>query len=171
MNAIETHREALRWAYELLEMTMADVTPELAHATPPGVANPLAATYAHALSDLDVIPNHLLQGKPILFETDWKDKTGISEPQWFSDAEWARRVRVDLAAAREYGKAMYENADAYIASLNEEGLMREVDLSFVRLGTRPVSWCLTALIISHLNNMAGEISVLKGIQGVKGYPF
>lgn len=171
MKAIDIHREALRWAYELLEMTMADVTTELAHAAPPGVANPLAATYAHALSDLDVIPNHLLQGKPIRFETDWKDKTGISEPQWFSDAEWAGRVKVDLTAARQYGKAMYENADAYIASLTEEDLAREVDLSFVGLGTRSVSWCLTALITSHLNNMAGEISVLKGIQGLRGYPF
>jgi hypothetical protein len=171
MNTIDIHREGLRWGFEMLEMVMADVTPELAHATPPGIANPLAAIYAHAIADLDAIPNFLLQGKPIMFETEWKDRTGISEPQWFSDFEWARRVTVDLPRAHEYAKAMYENADAYLDSLTESDLAREVDLSFAGLGTRTLSWCLTALVISHLNNMAGEISVLKGIQGIKGYPF
>jgi hypothetical protein len=171
MNAIETHREGLRWAYELLEMVMDGVTGELAHANPPGIANPLAATYAHALVDLDVIPNLLLQGNPPLYETAWKDKTGISDPQWQSDLEWARRVRVDLPAAREYGKAAYRSADAYIAALNEADLTREVDLTANGLGVQTVSWCLTALVVAHLNNMAGEISVLKGIRGEKGYPF
>jgi hypothetical protein len=171
MDAISTHREGLRWAYELLEMVMADVTPEMAHATPPGIANPLAAIYAHALADLDAIPNYLLQGKAPMFQSDWAGKTGISEPKWQSDFEWARQVQVNLPAAKAYGKAMYENADAYLASLTESDLTREIDLSGVGLGTQTVSWCINALIVSHLNNMAGEISVLKGIQGVKGYPF
>jgi hypothetical protein len=39
------------------------------------------------------------------------------------------------------------------------------------LGVRTVDWCLSALITSHINNMAGEISALKGVQGAKGYPF
>jgi hypothetical protein len=168
MNAIEVHREGLRWAYELLEMVMADVTPELAHAHPPGIANPLAAIYAHALCDLDTIPHFLLQGKPTRFSTDWAGRTGISEPQWALELEWARRVRVDLPAAKAYGKAMYEAADAWLAGAD---LAREVDLSSMEIGKRTLSWCVTALITSHLNNMAGEISTLKGIQGAKGYPF
>jgi hypothetical protein len=171
MNAIDIHREGLRWGFEMLEMVMAGVTPELAHATPPGIANPLAAIYAHAIADLDAIPNYLPQGKPILFETEWKDKTGISEPKWHADFEWARRVKVDLPAARQYAQAMYKNADAYLASLMEDDLAHQVDLSFVGLGTRTLSWCISALVVGHLNNMAGEISVLKGIQGAKGYPF
>ena len=171
MNAIDIHRQDVRWAYELLELVMVGVTGELAHAHPPGIANPLAATYAHALVDLDVIPNLLLQGNPPLYETAWKDKTGISDPQWQSDLEWARRVRVDLPAARAYGKAAYQSADAYIAALSEADLAREVDLTAYGLGIQTVSWCLTALIASHLNNMTGEISVLKGIRGEKGYPF
>ncbi len=32
-------------------------------------------------------------------------------------------------------------------------------------------WVLNSLVVGHLNNMAGEISVLKGLQGSKGYPF
>jgi hypothetical protein len=171
MNAIDTHREALRWSYELLEMVMGDVTDGIAHTQPPGIANPLAATYAHALIDLDVIPNLLLQGKPPLYETTWKDRTGISEVQWQSDSEWAHRVRVDLPVTRAYGKAAFESADAYIAGLSEEDLVREIDLTAQGLGVQTLNWCISALIAAHLNNMAGEVSVLKGIQGVKGYPF
>jgi len=171
MNAIETHREALRWSYELLEMVMDGVTEDLAHAHPPGIANPIAATYAHAITDLDAIPNLLLQGNLPLFETTWKGRTGISEPQWVSDFEWARRVRVDLPAARAYGEAAYESADDYIAGLSDADLTREVDLTAQGLGVQTVSWCIAALIASHLNNMAGEISVLKGILGQRGYPF
>ena len=171
MDLISTYREGLEWAFELLEMVMADVTPELAHATPPGIANPLAAIYAHAVVDLDMIPTYLFQGKPPLFQTTWAGKTGISDPQWQATYEWARSVQVDFPTARTYAQAAYQNADAYLSSLSERDLYREIDLTGVGLGVRQLSWCISALVISHLNNMIGEISVLKGIQGVKGYPF
>ncbi len=171
MNAVSSYREGLRWAYELLEMVMADVTPEQAHATPPGIANPLGAIYAHAIIDLDLIPHNLFQGKPGLFQTTWAGKTGISDPQWQMTLDWARRVEVDLPALQAYAKAAFESADAYLASLRDDDLEGEVDLTGVGFGMQKLSWCLSALVIGHLNNMAGEISVLKGIQGVKGYPF
>jgi hypothetical protein len=171
MIAIESHREALKWASELLEMTMADVTDEQAHWHPPGTANPLGATYTHAICSLDAVTNMLLQGKDPLFTTDWAGKTGISEPQWGNEYEWARRLQIDLPTARRYAQAVYTEMDAYIASLSEEDLSREMDLTRFGVGMQTVNWCLNALAIGHLNNMAGEISVLKGVQGAKGYPF
>ena len=171
MDAISTHREALRWAYDLLTMVMADVTPELAQTTPPGIANPLAAIYAHAVLDLDMIPSFILQQKLPLYQSTWKGKTGISNPQWQMSFEWARSVQVDLPAAREFAQAAYEKADEYLTSFTDTDLAREIDLTEVGLGKRSLNWCISALVISHLNNMIGEISVLKGIQGVKGYPF
>jgi len=171
MDAISTHREGLRWAFELLDMVMADVTPEMAHTTPPGIANPLAAIYAHAVIDLDTIPNYLLQGKAPLYQSSWAGKTGISDPQWQATFDWARSVQVDLPTARQYAQAAYESTDSFLASLTEADLTREIDLSGVGFGARTLSWCITALVVSHLNNMVGEISALKGIQGAKGYPF
>ncbi|HJW91534.1 MAG TPA: DinB family protein [Anaerolineales bacterium] len=171
MDGIDVHREGLRWAFELLEMVMADVTPELVTWHPPGIANPLGAIYAHAIADLDAIINVILKGGEPLFAGEWQGKTGISEPRWVAELEWARTVQVDLPAARQYAQAMYENADTYLASLSPEDLDREIDLSANGLGVQTVSWCLTALVTSHLNNMAGEISTLKGLQGARGYPF
>lgn len=171
MTAISTHRTALKWAAELLEMTTADVTHEQAHWQPPGAANPIGATYAHAICALDGVVNGVLRGAAPLFASTWAGKTGVSDPQMISTPEWASSVRLDMAAARTYAQAAYADADTYIAGLSEADLARELDLSRVGLGTRTVDWCLSALAIGHLHNMAGEISCLKGIQGAKGYPF
>ena len=171
MNRIGEHRTALAWAHQLLDMVMADVTPEQAVWQPPGNANSLAATYAHAVAAEDGVVNVLLQGQAPLYETNWAGRTGISEPRWTSDPGWARSVQVDLPAMRAYTGAVSANSEAFLDSLSEEDLDRTIDLTAMGLGQQSLSWCLSALVISHLNNMTGEISVLKGIQGSRGYPF
>ncbi len=35
----------------------------------------------------------------------------------------------------------------------------------------PLSWCLSRLVAGHLDQLAGEISALKGAQGLTGYGF
>jgi hypothetical protein len=171
MNAIDSHREAFRWASELLEMVMADVTSEQTYWTPAGLANPLGATYAHAVCSADGIVQGILKGEAPLFDTTWAGKCGVNKPQLASSFDWARNLQVDLPALKEYAQAVYRNADEYIAALGEEDLDQERDISAAGLGVRSVNWILNVLITSHINNMAGEISVLKGLQGAKGYPF
>lgn len=171
MNALEIHREAIEWANWLLEAVMADVTPEQAHWTPPGIANPLGALYAHAVLDQDVIVNAMLKGGAPLYASSWADRCGVEDPRFQLDLEWARAVQIDLDALRAYAKAVYASVLAYLDGLSEADLEREVDLSANGLGVRSVGWMLTALIAAHTNNMAGEISCLKGLQGAQGYPF
>jgi hypothetical protein len=85
--------------------------------------------------------------------------------------EWSRSLEMDLPAFRAYAKAVYAAADAFLDSITVADLAREYDLSSDGLGRQSMRWCLNALVISHVNNMAGEASVLKGLQGAKGYPF
>lgn len=85
--------------------------------------------------------------------------------------DWARCVQVDLLVAKEFTKAAYENADADFAAFTDAGLTREVDFTSAGLGKRPMRWCLSALVISHLNNMIGEISVRRGFRERKGIRF
>jgi hypothetical protein len=106
-----------------------------------------------------------------MFADTWRGRTGISEPQMILEFEWARRVQVDLQKSGAYATAVWSATDDYISSLSPPDLGREVDMSASGLGVRTVDWCLSALITSHINNMAGEISALKGVQGAKGYPF
>ena len=171
MNTTESIHDGFQWASKLLEMIMADVTPEQANWSPPGMANPLGATYAHAVCSADAIVQSMIKGEAPLFTTTWVGKTGVSQPQLGSTFEWARQLKVDLPALRQYAQAVYRNAENCLQSLPESELDRELDLSGVGLGKRTLNWVIHALLIAHLNNMAGEISVLKGIQGGKGYPF
>lgn len=171
MTATSTQRTAFAWATEILEMTMADASPELMSWTPPGIANPIDATYAHAVCGADGVLHGMLKGSIPLYAGDWAGKTGISEPRFDQTLEWARSVTVNLPAARQYAQAVYAAVDSYIASLTEADLAREIDLTGVGMGFRSLDWCLSALITGHINNMAGEISALKGVQGAKGYPF
>src|SRR5262249_37445678 len=155
----------------LLEMTMADVTQEQAHWIPPGIANPIGALYAHAYLEQDALIHHVLQGQPPLFASSWSGRTGVAQPQMAMELEWARSLQPDLRALRRYGDAVYSDTQAYLARLTDVDLPRELDLSPVGLGTRTVGWLFSALVAGHINNMTGEISCLKGLQGAKGYPF
>jgi hypothetical protein len=170
MNAVSPLIEGIQWAHELLEMVTADITPEQAHWQPPGIANPLGAIYAHAVLAEDAVVNAMLKGSAPLFSSEWAGKTGIANPQFQLDLEWARNLELDLPAFREYAQAVYATTIDYVSSLSATDLSGEIDMTSMGLGQRSLSWCLNALVISHLNNMIGEISCLKGLQGAKGYP-
>ena len=171
MSALNVLREGIQWGHQLVDSVMADVTSEQAHQLPPGTAHPIAAIYAHALLAEDGIVNGMLRGAAPLYTAEWATKAGIPEPAMSLSPEWSRALRVDLEAARKYSQAVSASTEAYLASLAPEDLDRQVDLSQVGLGQRTVAWMLNVLVAGHLNNMAGELSCLKGLQGLKGYPF
>jgi DinB family protein len=177
MDGIATVRQALGDAHAQLEATMQDVTPELAHWPPPGTANPLGATYAHVVISEDMIVHGMLQQGAPLFATTWAGRTGISEPmpmpgpEWENYGAWARRVRVDLGALREYAQAVYAATDTYLASLPTDALDRQLDLSALGMGQMTLAWVFSRMLFGHVDNICGEIACLKGIQGAKGYPF
>jgi hypothetical protein len=171
MNAVTAVRDNIRWGNQVLEMVMADVTDEQARWLPPGLAHPIGAIYAHGLLAEDGILNGMLRGAPPLFAADWAGRIGIPEPSMFLTPEWSRALQPDLPALRQYGQAVIAAVEAYLETLTDADLDRAVDLSNVGMGEQTVAFVLNALVGGHLNNMAGEVSVLKGIQGARGYPF
>ena len=60
--AVELLREQLRAAWETLEGTTKDLSPETAHWIPPGTALPIGAAYAHAVFALDGVVNGMVRG-------------------------------------------------------------------------------------------------------------
>lgn len=171
MNAIAVHRQALRWGFEILQLVVADLTPEQAHWQPPGIANPAGAQYAHAIIAADAVVLAVFKGGIPLYAGAWAGKTGVSQPQPQATLEWARAVRIDLPALHAYAAAVADAVDAFVAGLGEDDLDRMIDLAAIGLDKRGAGWVLSAMVAGHLNNMAGEISVLKGLQGARGYPF
>ena len=177
MDVISLLREQLREAHALLEAVMQGVSPEATHWIPPGQANPVGATYAHVVLSEDRTINGMLRRQRPLYETDWADRTGLNEltprrgEEWHDYAPWTRRVKVDLPAAHEYARAVYASSDEYLASLSPDDLDRPMDLSGMGSGQVTLGWVLSRLVVAHVDNIAGEISCLKGLQGLQGYPF
>jgi hypothetical protein len=173
MQATELLRHQFRQFHQLLEGTLAGVTPDQAHALPAGTANPVGATYAHVVLWEDMGVHGLLQGRQPLSAGSWAGRTGLSElppldkPGHWED--WSRRVRVDLPALAAYAAAVYDATDRYFAGLPDAELEREIDLSAMGFGRPAAVW----VIGNMLQNVAlhcGEIAVLKGLGGETGYP-
>lgn len=170
-------RAQFKNAHDVLEGTLEGVTSAQAHWTPPGVANPLGATYVHVAVSEDGVIGGMLKGGAPLLATAWAGKVGVSElppmpgpgveglPPW---NEWARVVQIDLPAVRAYAQAVYAATDNYLASLNDEALNQPLDLG--PLGQYTLGSFLTVML-SNVTWHTGEISCLKGLQGLKGYPF
>ena len=49
-----------------------------------------------------------------------------------------------------------------------EDLARKLDLTSFGLGQMTIGTLLNRMVLGHIDNMTGEISVLKGLQGAKG---
>ncbi len=170
MDARDLLRQQFRECNEWLAATMQGVTSKQAHWKPPGSANPLGATYAHALLSQDIVGNVAINGGAPLVATTWAGKVGLSEPPPTEDVaawgQWARNVKVDLDALRAYGQAVQTAVDGVIMSLTDADLSRTVQTPF---GSSTVMFLLAGAIIGHTHDHTGEISCLKGLQGVKGY--
>lgn len=115
--------------------------------------------------------NSLIRGGAPMYAGDYAGKTGISEPRFDSPLEWARSVRVDLGAARRYAQAVYANTADYLNTLNDDDLERIVDLSEQNMGQWTLGAFLISFVLGHMRDVMGEISALKGTQGLQGYPF
>ncbi len=171
MDAVSLLREQLKDAHQLLEDTLGEVTPEQLHYGPQGQALPVGAAYAHVIFSEDIMVQEVLKHGTPLYESG--TDSGASEPMpnfargdWDGYADWTRRVRFDLARLRAYGARVYAATDAYLASLGESDLDQQVPIFQGSL-----AHTISRGLIGHVDNLTGEISAAKGLQGLKGYPF
>jgi hypothetical protein len=176
LTSLQLLKDELKNAREIFRGTVEDIKPEHLHKNPGGVALPLGAAYAHLVFSEDAIVHGMLMGKPSLSHTVWKDKTGVEPPMppmddaWHNAHRfWAQNVKVSLPPFLKYAKAVYGDTDAYVNQLTDPDLEKMIDLG--NWGKFTVAYILFSYIIGHTNNLAGEISALKGIQGARGYAF
>jgi hypothetical protein len=173
---VELLRRIVRDARQVLDGTMADVTQAQVDYLPPGIANPLGATYAHVVCSEDMVVQGMFRQAAPLFASTWVERTGLSEPMpmpgpdWPNYRTWTRRVKVDLAALRGYAQAVAAETDAWLGGLSDAELDRSMDLTGAGLGQHTWGSAIALLVANHLGTETGEIAVLKGIQGARGYP-
>ena len=173
---VELLRRIIQDARQVLDGTMADVTQAQVDYIPPGIANPLGATYAHVVCSEDMVVQGMFRQAAQLFGSAWAGRTGLSEPMplpgpdWRDYGPWTRRVKVDLAGLRAYAQAVADATDRWLAGLSDSELERPIDLTGAGLGQHTLASAIALLIANHLGTETGEIAVLKGIQGARGYP-
>ena len=173
MNTVELTQYALGNAFAILNQVTADLTQEQADWTPPGIANPIGASYWHAISSTDeIVCKWIREKEPLRQKGGWQEKVltvSVPEPEQGGDyLTYLREIRVDLPALHEYANAVAEAIQGWLASLALEDLEREIETP---IGELNLAQMMETFVIWHINAHCGEISALKGCQGVKGYPF
>lgn len=164
-------RGQFAFAHNWLDGTLGEITSEQAHWQPAGRAQPIAAEYLHVAVSEDMLLAGMVLGSASLALTSFAGKTGASElpPQMPPWSEWAQRVRVDLPAARAYAQAVYAQTDAILSNLKDDVLQQPIDLSAIGIPNATVGF-LFDLMLLNVHCHAGEISCVKGLQGLQGYP-
>lgn len=178
MTIIELLGQQVRDTRATLIGTTQDITEEVAHWQPPGTAHSIAATWAHAIFIEDLITNQILQSSQPLYQSQWRDRTGVNklQPQpgdnWEEGyAKWAQEAKIMLDQFREYNQAVFAATDSFLNSVTAVDVIKMIDATAIGMGQRAMYSVISNGIIAHTDNIVGEISALKGVQGFKGYPW
>jgi hypothetical protein len=173
VNSLEILDYSVENTFGILRGVTSDLTQEQADWQPPGCANPIGATYWHAVSGCDELVHRWGQGLAPLSERDeWRDRVltvAPSEPEhggdWYA---WMCAARVDLPTLHEYAEAVARATGDWLASLQPEDLTRIIQTP---IGELNLAQLLATFVIWHVDAHCGEIAALKGCQGAQGYPF
>jgi DinB superfamily len=168
VNGVQALKGAVDASHQWYQATLDGVTADIANFLPPGKAHPISANIVHTVQDEDYIIAELIGGGLPLWESErWGEKLRITR-MWVQDEVVARNFKFDPAAIKDYAEDVYRQTDAFFASLKDEDLDREIDTAD---GTMPLGQVLAFFLIANNFVHTGEISALKGLQGLKGYPF
>lgn len=171
MTASELLALNLHVAHDSFSKTVADVTQEMADWPPDGLAHPIGERWAHVVQVEDWLVNGMAKGEAPLFASEWADRKGYGEFNMAASREEALAFRADVNALREYMEAVFAASESYFRTLADVDMERAIDMSFIGYGLVPFPAWASTFVIGHLHDLMGEISVLKGLLGVKGYPF
>ena len=171
MDAIAAVKLAFEGSHRWYQGTIEGVTADQACQVPPGVAHPIGELAAHILHSEDGMVNMVLQGKPMVWERDgWAARLGLPVMMDQQTAA-ARAYKCDPRALQEYAQAVYRSTEAYLDGLEPADLEREADLSAAGMPSMPLGAFLLTMLLGNNYAHTGEISALKGLQGLRGYPF
>jgi hypothetical protein len=177
MDGLEMLRYLTRRAYGWLDANVAGVSHEQANWQPPGTANSIAATYAHAIISADVDLNRRFHERESLIAGAWGARLGLGES--FSD-EWKPNGDIDWRTLCTYGDDVRARVERLVDSLTYGDLERVFEMKyFVRdengtlvdasLGPWQGIDVYTLHGFNHITMHGGEIACLKGLQGLQGY--
>lgn len=152
--------------HHTLEAAVADCPAEtLARKLPDSTINSIGAIYAHTVFGEDGMLNGLVRGQtPVYYAQGWAGKIGLEMPQGSMEPDW--NVSLDLDLFREYAQHVYAATYQYLDTASDEDLDKIVDAGFAP--PMPARSFMANLLAWHIATHQGEISALKGVQGLNG---
>jgi hypothetical protein len=161
-----TLRQQMQSLHGTMEAAICDCpTDALTRKLRDSTINSIGAIYAHTIFGEDGFLNGLVRGgTPVYFTGGWAPKVGLEMPKGSMEPDWA--VTLDLDLFRRYAAAVYEATDEYLATVSDAELDRIVDPGFAP--PMPVRSFIANIMAWHVATHQGEISALKGVQGLNG---
>ena len=171
MKATELLIQQFKDAHEGMEMTIEDVTEEVANYRGTKKAMPVGAAYAHAVLSEDMVLHSIILHEKLLAEGE---DVGLSEPSPSMEdpdvyQKWYTSVSVDLLKMRAFAKKVYQATDEYLVTLKEADL--DSLLEVPGMGKKTLGYLLNNWLLLHFAALNGEVSAAKGFQDKKGYPW
>jgi len=166
MDARTTLRQQMQTLHSIMEAAIGDCPAEtVAKKLPDSTVNSIGAIYAHTIFGEDGLLNGLMRGqKPVYYTGGWADKIGLDMPQGGLEPDWAPSM--DLKLFREYAQAVYQATDDYLTNASEADFEKIVDAGFAP--PMPAQAFVANILAWHVATHQGEISALKGVQGLNG---
>ncbi len=164
MNGVSYAKMQLEQNFNLLNMAAAGVDDAQYNYAPQGTCNPISKTHVHALTGVDFFLLNKAKGDNMMW-SEFAPKHGLPAA---AQEIWGFQGNIPMAAVNEFGQKVQKGALDYVATLSDADLDRVVDTQF--FGQQSVAF-LIQLVAMHAVGHAGDISSVKGMQGLKGLPF
>jgi hypothetical protein len=157
MNTVELVQYSLDFAFEVLGMVTADLTQEQADWQPPGKASSITANYSHIITYINwFLEKILIPCDDSPFQKERPPETVLQD------------VQVELSDLHTRADELRKTYRAWLSSLTPADLDMVLKTS---IGPLNLGHTVEAYIIWHINAHCGEISAIKGCQGIQGYPW
>jgi hypothetical protein len=164
VDSVTYARKALEQSFGLFNTIADGMTDEQYNWQPGGTCNAIAKSHVHAMTSVDFFINGTLKGA----QMEWPAFATANGLPANPMEIWGYSGAIPLAPMKEYGQKVQKSALEYAASLNESDLDREIDTPFFGKQTAAFILMLTGM---HAIGHGGDMSAVKGIQGLKGLPF
>lgn len=169
MDVKTTLQQQMQSLHSTMDAAICDCSADvLARKMPSSTINCIGAVYAHTIFSEDGLVNGLIRGTtPVYIADGWASKVGLEMPQGGMEPDW--NVTLPLDVFRQYAAAVARTTGEYLSSVSDAELDRVVDPGFAP--PMPVRVMFANVLAWHLATHQGEISALKGVQGVDGLVF
>ena len=177
MNVIDFLRIERRRLHEELRFSVKNLTIDEWHYMIPGTGNHIAFLMWHMVRTEDSILRFILQGRPPIWdEYRWPERLGLPPRVQGTGmvTEDAHTLRInDPALFMEYAEQVWQEFDDYLAAITDGGaLLSERIVTIKVLGKDMNALAMIGEVcLSHLFTHLGEIALMRGAMGKKGYSF